>query len=55
MVWKVTFAARDGEMTFTIRVQVESASFRDKSLKMGMKEGLGQAVDQIEGIIRTVA
>jgi uncharacterized protein YndB with AHSA1/START domain len=54
MVWTVTFSETAGRTTLTVKVVFDSPAVRDEYLKMGMKEGLTQAIDQIESVLKSL-
>lgn len=54
MVWTVTFTENAGKTTLTVHVLFETEAVRDEYLKMGMKEGLSQTLDQIEGVLASM-
>lgn len=54
MVWTVIFAEAGGKTKLTVHVMFESVSVRDEYMRMGMKEGLTQCLDQIEGVISSI-
>lgn len=55
MVWTVTFAEAAGKTRLTVHVAFPSEAVRDDYLRMGMKEGLTQAIDQIDGVLASMA
>ena len=54
MLWTVTFAESAGKTALKVHVLFESPEVRDQYLKMGMREGLTQCVDQIDDVLRSL-
>lgn len=54
MVWTVTFTESAGKTTLSVHVAFDSEAVRDEYLKMGMKEGLTQTLDQIDGVLASL-
>ncbi len=55
MLWTVTFAESAGRTTLTVHVRFESAAVRAEYIKMGMQEGLTQAIDQIDAVLTSLS
>ena len=54
MVWTVTFAEAAQKTTLTVQVVFDSPAVRYEYLKLGMKEGLSQCLDQIEDVLASM-
>lgn len=55
MLWTVSFTEETGKTNLSVHVHFDSEAIRDEYLKMGMKEGLTQCVEQIEGVLASLS